>query len=101
MDFSAPTFNADRFGSGEILADQEGAGDVLTFTFTQQQHLVWVRSDGGNVRVDPFGGTPTATLGILVEDAVPQAIGITTLSVKVYASAFTTVRVWGARYLGT
>lgn len=101
MDFSSPEFVSDRIKDGQILADQDGLGDVLTFTFSREMHLIWVRCDGGNGRADPFGGTPTASLGILCENGVPQPINMTATTVRVYAGLGTTVRVWGYRYMGT
>ena len=35
---------ADDFGGGEVLADQAGAGAVLTFSFSAPVQLVWVES---------------------------------------------------------
>lgn len=88
----------DTFESGEVLADQAGAGAVLTFTFSSKVDLVWVRAAGGDVRIDPFGGTPTSGLGIVGEAGIPVPINVRTKVVKVYASAGTTVNVWGLRY---
>jgi hypothetical protein len=99
-DFSAPMFTADRFTTGELLADQDGADGVLTFTFATEMFLVWVRCDGGNGRANPFGDTPTSTAGILCEDGIPQPISMLISSIKVYAASGTTVRCWGFRYTG-
>lgn len=89
---------ADTFNSGETLADQAGAGAVLTFTFTSPMDLVWVRSVGGISRADPFGGTPTATQGIYCADGEPQPLTITATVVKVFAPIGATVSVWGFTY---
>lgn len=88
----------DSYTSGQVLADQAGSGSVLTFTFTQQQNLVWVRCDGGQGRADPFGGTPATTTGIRCDDGIPNPMTINTTVVKVFANTGTTVQVWGYRY---
>lgn len=92
----------DKFSTGQILADQAGAGAVLTFTFSSPVNLVWVTDSGAvttNVsRADPFGGTPSATLGIPVLNAAPTPLTVTTSSVKVYAPAGTTISVHGYAY---
>lgn len=92
----------DKFSAGEILADQVGAGAVLTFTFTSAVQMVWVRDIGATLtnvsRADPFGGTPTATLGIAIPNGEPTPLTITTSSVKVYAPVGSTISVYGYRY---
>lgn len=89
----------DQFISGEILADQAGAGAVLTFTFSSAVQFVSVRCDGGDARVDPYGGTPSATLGIVCDDGVALQRPVpSTTAIKVYAPAASTVSVDGARY---
>lgn len=92
----------DKFSGGEILADQVGAGAVLTFTFTSAVQMVWVRDIGATLtnvsRADPFGGTPTATLGIAIPNGEPTPLTITTSSVKVYAPVGSTISVYGYRY---
>lgn len=89
---------SERLIGGQTLADQSGAGSVLTFTFDPQVDLVWVRCDGGVGRADPFGGTPTASQGIPCDDAVPNPITVTTSVVKVFAATGVSVSVWGFRY---
>jgi hypothetical protein len=89
---------SDRFAGGQVLADQNGAGAALTFMFASEVQLTWVRCDGGNGRADPFGGTPTATLGIICEDGIPNPLTVSTTSVKVFANIGTSVNVWGYRY---
>lgn len=88
----------DQYTAGEILADQTGAENVLTFTFSYKMDLVWVRCDGGTGRADPFGGTPTNTLGIICEDGVPNSLTILTKTVKIFADTGVNVSVWGYRY---
>lgn len=88
----------DRYSGGEVLADQAGAGGVLTFTFSSAVDLIWVRCDGGDARADPFGGTPAVDAGIICEDGVPQPITLTASTVKVWAPSSSSVSVWGYRY---
>lgn len=90
--------SSDAFLGGEVLADQSGAGSVLTFTFTTPVQLVWVRSKGGISRADPFGGTPAASTGIPCADDEPSPITVQTSTVKVFAPSGATVSVWGYRY---
>lgn len=87
----------DVYTTGEVLEDQPGANDVLTFTFSAPVDIVWVRCEGGDVRVDPFGGDPTSTKGIKVEDKVPTPMPVRRTTVKVWAPSGTTVNVWGFR----
>lgn len=88
----------DRFSAGQVLADQAGAGAALTFTFSAPVDLIWVRSDGGISRADPFGGTPTASLGIQCDDGIPVPITVTATTIKIYAPNSATVKVYGYRY---
>ena len=88
----------DTYSGGEVLADQAGAGAVLTFTFTTPVNLAWVLVDGDDGRCDPFGGTPSSGAGIPCDDGVPQPVSMTVTTIKVYAPAATTVSVWGYRY---
>lgn len=88
----------DKFTGGEVLADLTGAGAVLTFTFASAVQLVWVFSAGADSRADPFGGTPSATLGIPCDTDTPMPLTVETSSVKVYAPTGATVTVWGFRY---
>ena len=90
---------ADTYTAGEILADQAGAGAVLTFTFAAPMDLVWVEATGsGGARADPFGGTPTASLGIICQDGIPKPLVVRTSSVKVLAPVGVSVNVFGQRY---
>lgn len=96
---SAPAVRDDYVG-GEILADQTGAGAVLTFTFASAVQLVVVHGNGlvtDTARADPFGGTPTATLGIPCGDEAATYIPVTTSSVKVFAPVGMVITVWGFR----
>jgi hypothetical protein len=94
----------DGFTSGEVLADQTGAAAVLTFTFAGGAvDLIWVTDTSGSTsaisRVDPFGGTPSASLGIPVLNQTPTPITCPpTASVQVYAPAGTNIVVYGLRY---
>jgi len=89
----------DDYQAGEILVDQSGAGGVLTYTFSNQQSLIVVHSVGTLLtsRADPFGGTPSSTLGIRCDDGVPVYIPVQTSAVKVFAPSGTTVTVYGVR----
>lgn len=90
----------DEFTGGQVLADQTGAGAVLTFTFASPVQLAVVYGDGlatDVARADPFGGTPSATLGIPCGDEVPTFLPVTTSAVKVFAPAGMVVSVCGYR----
>lgn len=94
----------DNYSLGEILEDQTGAGAALTFTFSAAVQTVWVYAvdpadltASGEVRIDPFGGTPTASLGIPVPLGVGFPIDIVASSVKVFAAADIRVTVYGNR----
>lgn len=87
-----------KFREGEVLPDQTGVGGVLTFTFSKEMDLIWVRTDDGDAcRVDPFGGTPTANQGIQCDTGVVTPINFSTSTIKVYA-ANGYVKVWGVKY---
>lgn len=91
----------DRYTGGQAdLPDQAGANGVLTFAFTTPVDLVWVRLDGGstNGRCDPFGGTPSATQGIIAEPGIPVPMPVTAQQVKVWAPVGATVQAYGYRY---
>lgn len=89
----------DDYPGGEVLAQQTGAAAVLTFTFASAVQLVVVESAGEDLvsRADPFGGTPSATLGIPCRDQVPTYLPATATVVKVYAPTDAAVNVWGYR----
>lgn len=87
---------ADVFTGGEALADQAGDGTVKTFTFSSPVDLVWVRCVGGAGRADPFGGTPTLSLGIYCAEDEPNPMTVRTSVVKAISPAGTIV-LWGYR----
>lgn len=97
---AAPVPVVDRNASGEVLAQQTGAGAVLTFTFASAVDLVVVECEGlatDVARADPFGGTPTATAGIPCRDEAQVYIPVTATVIKVFAPTASTVTVWGVR----
>jgi hypothetical protein len=86
----------DDYQAGEVLADQNGAGAALTFTFSSEVQLVVVESNGTlDSRCDPFGGVPTAMLGIPCRDKVPVYIPVAATVVQVFAQVGSVVSVWG------
>lgn len=89
----------DDYQTGEILADQSGAGAVLTFTFASAVQLVVLESVGANLtsRANPFGGTPTASLGVPLRDSTPTYLPVETSTVRVFAPSGTTVHCYGLR----
>jgi hypothetical protein len=90
----------DEYQGGEVLADQTGAAGVLTFTFTSAVQLAVVDANGvatDIARADPFGGTPTATLGIPCRDETPTFMPVATSTVKVFAPSAMVVSVYGYR----
>ncbi len=90
---------ADDYQAGECLDDQTGAGAVLTFTFAAPVSMVVVEAVGADqtARVDPFGGTPTATKGLRAGDAVPLYLPVVCTSVKVFAPSAMVVSLSGFR----
>lgn len=88
-----------EFTSGEILAQQNGANAVLTFTFSAPVNEVYVDLIGDTLvgRADPFGGTPSSVLGIPCYDKVTRKLSIITTTVRVYAPTGATVNVFGFR----
>ena len=91
----------DDYQGGEVLADQTGAAAVLTFTFSAAVQLVLVHAYSATstdlARVDPFGGTPSSTLGIRALNDTPTYIPVTATTVKVYAPTGMVVSVAGFR----
>jgi murein DD-endopeptidase MepM/ murein hydrolase activator NlpD len=95
---------ADDYQTGEILPDQTGSGAALVFTFSAPVQNIWVNAvnpldltDVGEVRVDPFGGTPSATLGIPVGFGSLTPIPATLTTVRVFAGVGVRVTVYGNR----
>ena len=88
---------ADTFSSGEILAEQTGANNVLTFNFTNPVQKIVIISVGEDLicKADPFGGTPTSTQGIPCFHQIPVEISIITNVVRVYTPSSAVVTVWG------
>lgn len=96
--------STDDFPAGEVLPDQTGSNSVLTFTFSADVHTIWVYAidanddtAAGEVRTDPFGGVPTATLGIPVAFGGGFPIPVITGEVKIYAGDGVRVTVYGNR----
>lgn len=87
----------DTFTGMEALAQQAGASAVLTFTFTSEVDLIWVRSDGSGSSMATTTQTPTSTLGAVCEDGVPTPLTVRTSTVQVWAPSGVTVSVWGFR----
>ena len=94
---------ADDYATGEILADQTGPG-VLTFTFSFPVVALWVYAvdptdiaAGGEIRVNPFGGTPSNSIGMPVPLGAAFPLTVTTSSVRVYAEDGIRVSVTGYR----
>jgi hypothetical protein len=94
---ATPPAIKDDYDDREILADQSGAGVVLTFTFTQQVHMVMVTTRGTDLvcRVDPKGGAPSASFGQPIFDGATGYFPLKTSAVKVFAPSGTTVTVMG------
>lgn len=89
---------ADDYQEFEALADQAGAGAVLTFTFTAPVQLVVVHAVGtALVARATTTQTPSATLGARCADDAPAYLPVTTSSVKVFAPLGMTVSVIGYR----
>lgn len=91
----------DDYQGGEVLADQTGAGAVLTFTFSSPVQLVLVHAYSATAadlaRVDPFGGTPSASAGIRALNDVPTFVPVTATTVRVFAPTGMEVSVSGFR----
>lgn len=84
----------DYFNDCEVLEDQAGAGDVLTFTFTSTPKMIWILSRGGVSRATTTQ-TPTSTFGVYCDDGVPQPFSVESQTVQLYAPSGATVTVWG------
>lgn len=89
---------ADDYQTFEALADQVGAGGVLTFTFSAAVNLVVVHAVGASqIARAATTQTPTASLGARCPDDAPTYLPVTTTAVKVFAPNGMTVSVWGYR----
>jgi hypothetical protein len=88
----------------EVLADQAGADDVLTFTFSRPVDLVIVHSVGSESRATGPNQTPTAGFGKRCPDDIPIWLPARMINgggetvVKVYAATGTVVSVEGYFY---
>lgn len=89
----------DDYALGEVLPDQTGANNVLTFTFSEPVVSFWVAviGDEGLVKVNHYGADPSPTSGIPVQAGGVLPIPEPTTSVKVYAPTGLIVTVWGQR----
>jgi hypothetical protein len=94
-----PVIMADDYANGEVLATQIGANAVITFNFSFPVNYLTVESDGYGLvaRADPFGGTPSSTLGVPCRHQTPQSFKIITDVVRVYAPTSANITVWGFR----
>jgi hypothetical protein len=92
----------DTYVGGQTLPDQTSGGSALTFTFSAPVQLAYAffktTLGTSTARVDPFGGTASATQGIPLDDGVPQAFPVQTSTLSVFAPIGVTVSVWGYRY---
>lgn len=89
---------ADDYQALEVLADQAGAGAVLTFTFSAAVQLVVVHAVGASlVARATTTQTPTAALGLRCPDDTPTFLPVTTTTVRVFAPAGMSVTVAGYR----
>lgn len=96
----------DNYTDIEYLADQSGAGGVLTFTFSSDVDLIVVElvetaadADAGAIEGRATTGTqtPTATLGAVLKHECPIPLQVTTDTCKVYAPADCNITVYGKR----
>lgn len=91
----------DDYAAGELLDDQTGPG-VLVFTFSQPVVAFWVAvvglaSDTGVVKVDHYGGTPSASRGIPIPVNQTLPIPEPTTTVRVFVPDNWVVTLWGQR----
>lgn len=96
---SAPLAVGDDYSDGEVLAEVSGSNGVETITFTSAVNLLVAESAGEDLvsRLDPFGGTPTSSLGVPCRDEVPVYMPVTATTVKAYVPTGATLNVWGYR----
>lgn len=90
------TAEGGTFTQGEVLPDLEGPG-VVVFAFSAPMSAVWLRTDGGDGRADPFGGTPDEDFGIPLPDGQPVRVTMLTDRVAVYLGAGVSATAWGYR----
>lgn len=95
------------YTSGVILASQTGpnannGGNILTFTFPTVMEKVHVAVvDTSNVnqqiyfRVDPFGGTPSATAGMVGMSNIEMEVHVRCSTLKVWFTGQHNCTVWG------
>lgn len=90
---------SDDYTDGEALPEQSGSDSSETFTFSSPVNLVVVESEGEGLvsRVDPFGGTPTATTGAPARHETPVYLPVIATTVRVFIPSGATVNVWGFR----
>jgi hypothetical protein len=95
-----PVTSKDTYPVWLCLSDQDGANDVLTFTFARSMDLIWALSVGPDLvaRATSSAQTPSPTLGVKLFDGVPQPITNNTNQIKVYAPQGTVISVWGYAY---
>jgi len=98
---------ADVYPTGTILASQTGpnnnnTGNVLTFTFPQvmeQIHVAVIDTSNTNqqiyFRVDPFGGTPSSTAGMVGQSNNEFDLHVRCQTVKVWFVGQHNCTVWG------
>lgn len=95
----------DDYAQGEILPDQTAVADgVLTFEFSEPVQNIWAYAvlEGnaealGEVRVDPYGGSPSGTFGIPVSFGSITPIPAIAQTVRVWAQDGVRVTVYGNR----
>lgn len=96
---ATPTHVRDDYALGELLADQVGSNNVLTFTFSAPVVSFWVAVQGtsGTCKIDHYGGIPSSVKGIPIEAGGSIPIPEPATVVKVYAPVALRVTVWGQR----
>lgn len=87
----------DVFDFQQDVADQVGAGGVLTFTLPEACEVIWVLSRGAvaRARIGSDAAGLSATRGAYCDDGVPTPLTARGTVVKVWAPAEATVSVWG------
>lgn len=96
---ASPVSVKDDYALGEVLPDQNGSNNVLTFTFSQPVVSFWVAVTGttGTVKVNHYGQTPSPTNGIPIGAGGVLPIPEPATTVLVYAPTGLTVTIWGQR----